>query len=658
MLGVSLLVVALEVVGIVGLLHRGGVVVAVAAVGLLAWWAAGRIPRSPIETDAYSSSAAPGRYQRPALLLAVVAAAVLVAGWMAEVIYAYRNGMETVDTLWYHLPVAARFVQTGSVLDLHYLDPDAATVFYPSNSPLLHAFALATLREDVLSPVINLGWLALALTAAWAIGKPFRRAPHCLVAVALIATTPGFVATQPGGAYNDTMCLALGLAAIALLLRGRARLPASAVAGMAAALALGTKFTMIAPAGLLLAGAVLAAPKGTRIRTTAVWSAAFVALAALWYVRNAVEVGNPLPSLSLGPLAATDLNEETFTVAQYLDEGRIWRDIFIPGLRLSLGLAWWALLALAAAGATLAVVRCRNPAIRLAGVVAIVSGVAYLLTPQFLGLPDWPFFFPYNVRYAAVPLVLGLVLLPIVPVMRRAGAEVAWLAAAAAILLATQLDPGVWPTGLDFRPFDPPVRGAPALAGLTLGALTLALGAVAVLRPRQVADVWQRAPGRGRVLATAAVLAGGMVVWLAVAASYADRAYTDSAPFPATFRWAQPLENQRIGVVGIILKYPFYGRKASNHVQYLTDERPRGAVAVISTCRSWRRIVNAGRYDWLVLSPGFGVRTSAQEVEWTRSSPAADRVLIEPAPNGAPEGIAQVYRIRGRLDPEECPPGS
>ena len=212
---------------------------------------------------------------------------------------------------------------------------------------------------------------------------------------------------------------------------------------MAAALALGTKFTMIAPAGLLLAGAVLAAPKGTRIRTTAVWSAAFVALAALWYVRNAVEVGNPLPSLSLGPLAATDLNEETFTVAQYLDEGRIWRDIFIPGLRLSLGLAWWALLALAAAGATLAVVRCRNPAIRLAGVVAIVSGVAYLLTPQFLGLPDWPFFFPYNVRYAAVPLVLGLVLLPIVPVMRRAGAEVAWLAAAAAILLATQLDPGV-----------------------------------------------------------------------------------------------------------------------------------------------------------------------------------------------------------------------
>ena len=142
-----------------------------------------------------------------------------------------------------------------------------------------------------------------------------------------------------------------------------------------------------------------------------------------------------------------------------------------------------------------------------------------------------------------------------------------------------------------------------------------------------------------------------MVVWLAVAASYADRAYTSSAPFPATFRWAQPLENQRIGVVGIILKYPFYGRKASNHVQYLTDERPRGAVAVISTCRSWRRIVNAGRYDWLVLSPGFGVRTSAQR--W--SGPARVR-----PPTGAHRARAERRTGRncaGLQDPRQAGPG-
>ncbi len=574
---------------------------------------------------------------------------------MARVIYAYRNGMETVDTLWYHLPVAARFVQTGSVLDLHYLDPDAATVFYPSNSPLLHAFALATLREDVLSPVINLGWLALALTAAWAIGKPFRRAPHCLVAVALIATTPGFVATQPGGAYNDTMCLALGLAAIALLLRGKARLPASAVAAMAAALALGTKFTMIVPAGLLLAGAVLAAPKAARIRTTAVWSAAFVSLAALWYVRNAVEVGNPLPSLSLGPLAATDLNEGTFTVAQYLDEGRLWREIFIPGLRLSLGLG---VVGAARSGGRRGdsgrrpMQELRDPPGRRRG-----DRRRRRLSPD-----------------AAVPGLAGLaVLLPLQrPLRGRPARPRPGVAADRAGHAASRRRGGlarrgsgnpardpIGSRGMADRSRLPSVRSA----GEGRACACRARARRADARPgrgggaptARLAGVWQ---GRGRALATAAVLAGGVAVWLAVAASYADRAYTDSAPFPATFRWAQGLEDQRIGVVGIILKYPLYGRDASNHVQYLTAERRRGAVAVISTCRAWRRIVNAGRYDWVVLSPGFGVRTSGQEVEWTRSSPAADEVLIEPAPNGAPEGIAQVYRIRGRLDPEECPPGS
>src|SRR5205085_3461046 len=41
---------------------------------------------------------------------------------------------ETVDTLWYHLPQAARFVQTGSILHLHYFDNDPVTAFYPSRS--------------------------------------------------------------------------------------------------------------------------------------------------------------------------------------------------------------------------------------------------------------------------------------------------------------------------------------------------------------------------------------------------------------------------------------------------------------------------------------------------------------------------------------------
>ena len=653
-IAVSLLLVALELVGMVGAFGRAGVVLGALAVGGLAWWGAGRLPRGADQAGR-ETPAPPSRYYGLFRLLAVGAVAALAATWTAWTIYAYRSGMETVDTLWYHLPVAARFVQTGSVLDLHYLDPDAATVFYPSNSPLLHAFALAVLREDMLSPLVNLGWLALALTAAWAIGKPYGRAPHCLVVAALVAATPAFVDTQPGGAYNDTMCLALALATVALLLRGQAWLPASAVAAMAAALAFGTKFTMIAPAGVLALGAIAAAPKGSRLRTTGVWAAAFLVLGGIWYVRNAIEVGNPLPSLSLGPLAPTELNQETYTVAEYLKDGRIWSDYFFTGLRQSLGFGWWALLGLSVAGAILAAARGGTIVLRVAGVVAILGAIAYLVTPQFLGLPGAPFFFTYNVRYAAVPLCLGLLLLPLAPIMRRHGAELALLIAAALILVAIQLDPAVWPTGLDVRPFSPPVRGTPALAGLAAGALVLVLGAMLVLRPRFLAEAWGGVRPGARALAAAVVVAGAAVIWLAMAGSYAERRYSNTGPFPTVYRWGQGLNDQRIGLAGFILQYPLYGREGANHVQYLTAPGERGAVRVISSCAVWRRTVNAGRYDWLVLSPGFGIQTSGQEEEWTRSSPAAQRVLEEPAPDDGPEGLAQVYRIRGKLDPKDCP---
>jgi hypothetical protein len=53
----------------------------------------------------------------------------------------------------------------------------------------------------------------LALTAGWAIGRPFGVEPHCLVGVVLVLATPTLVDTQPGGAYNDVTSIALVLSA-------------------------------------------------------------------------------------------------------------------------------------------------------------------------------------------------------------------------------------------------------------------------------------------------------------------------------------------------------------------------------------------------------------------------------------------------------------
>ena len=66
---------------------------------------------------------------------------------------------------------------------------------------------------DLLSPLLNMGWLALALLAAWCMGSRFGLAPVTLTGVAVALGTPGLVATQPGGGYDDVVGLALLLLA-------------------------------------------------------------------------------------------------------------------------------------------------------------------------------------------------------------------------------------------------------------------------------------------------------------------------------------------------------------------------------------------------------------------------------------------------------------
>ena len=184
--------------------------------------------------------------------------------------------MGSIDTLWYHLPTAARFVQDGSITDLHYVDPGAIVVFYPATSPLLHGIGILFFGNDLLSPLINLGFLALALLAGWCFGRPFGVAPVTLTATAVLLATPGFVATQPGGAYNDVVGLALLLASLAVLVnsehgRNRTGIAALGVAALAAGLALGTKFTFIVPVAALSVGVIAIARRGDRLRHGCVW---------------------------------------------------------------------------------------------------------------------------------------------------------------------------------------------------------------------------------------------------------------------------------------------------------------------------------------------------------------------------------------------------
>src|SRR5262249_40359416 len=124
----------------------------------------------------------------------------------------------TFDTLWYHGPFAARIADTGSVWGMHFTDPLYLNWFYPQNSELLHAAGIALFSRDIASPLVNFGWLGVALLAGWCIGRPYGVAPLSLVAVALAMDTAPMVPREAGTLATDTAPVALLLAAAAILI--------------------------------------------------------------------------------------------------------------------------------------------------------------------------------------------------------------------------------------------------------------------------------------------------------------------------------------------------------------------------------------------------------------------------------------------------------
>ena len=272
---------------------------------------------------------------------AVLFAFVVAVQWAGPTMLALDRGIYGGDSLWYHMPFAAHIAATGSVTDLLFTDPLYLNWLYPQNSELLHADGLMLLGDDFISPLLNLGWLAAALFAAWCIGRPYGAGGPAVGAVAAIMSANLLFSRQPGNANNDVVAIALLLASVAILVNARtatARGPLL-VAGLAAGLALGTKLTIVPPVGALTIGVVVIAASGERARAAGAWLAGLFAGGGLWYVRDLIASGTPFPFVDIGPLTKPEelQGRDPFSVAHYLTDTDIWGRYFRPGLEERLG---------------------------------------------------------------------------------------------------------------------------------------------------------------------------------------------------------------------------------------------------------------------------------------------------------------------------------
>jgi hypothetical protein len=664
-LGVALLIWLCELLGLLGLLYASTLVLeALLLAAAIALWPIGAARRG---AEA-SGEEAPGAPPAPApprgmALVALVAVFIVFAHWGIYAKYALDHGISNFDSLGSYMPFATSMAQTHSVVGIHYTETASTSWLLPQNAILPHAVGILLAHRDTLSLFINFGWLGLAFLAAWCVGRPYGRGPLAVAGAAIVLESDTLIVRNPGTAKDDVMAAALLLAAIAILLNawagaGRASARRSppvgwplAAAGLAAGLGAGTKATVLAVTAMRSVAVIALAPPGRRRAAAVLWFLPALAGGAFWYVRDLIIVGNPIPQVaSLGPIALPHPRPAQgelpgFSILHYATDSAVWREYFGPGFELALGSLWPLVIAAVIAGGLLALARGNDRALRWVGATVLFGALAYLATPLTAAGPAGePTQFWINVRYAAPPLLAGLVVLSL-----AGGLEdpfVQWVVLVALVVV-------MWVTnGSDVILHDPD-RGF---------SLLLALVAVAIPALLLAAPRWGFS--NREILAGFALLALFLVViGYPLQRGYLRDRFGPGSGLPgqqmtSAYVWARDVRGARIGLAGTtagFYQYGLYGTALSNHVTYLGEAAPRGAFNPIPDCAGFRQVVNAADLDYLVTSPFLNFVDSAEpiaspEAGWLRGSAAVEPIVRE--------GAVTVWRLRGNLDPAGCGPAN
>jgi hypothetical protein len=226
----------------------------------------------------------------------------------------------------------------------------------------------------------------------------------------------------------------------------------------------------------------------------------------------------------------------------------------------------------------------------LAGLVGLAAAVSWLVSPTSASGPEgMPRGFESGLRYLTPALILGLALLPTVPPFRAFAARLASLGPA-----------------LGERPVPPAERPVAAAGGGDRGPSPerLHLGADSDPKRRSTVEE-ERLPRRWVASILAVVVLLAVVVGYPVERHYLQNRYRDPSfttpGLDAAFAWARNVSHARIGTTST-RQYPLFGTDLSNRVTYIGVERPHGGFEEAQSCRQFRRLVDAGHYDYVVAS--------------------------------------------------------
>lgn len=243
------------------------------------------------------------RLPRWGLVLLLLYGALLARG----VLYAWFIPPYDLDGIAYHLPIMASFVQLGAIRPL-----DSLSVwirYYPFDSELTQLWNFIFVG---IGKVVELAFLPTVLAgvlATYGLGRRFGLSRNAaLLSAAVVGFTPSVFLEQTSS-YNDAWMAAIFIAATYLILAHPSldcpggRMEIAVLAGAAAGIAVGTKYTGLLLAGILLvlllvrlwkdpsAGGV---GRGERWAVGGLFLAALILFGSYPYVRDYLVGGNPI----------------------------------------------------------------------------------------------------------------------------------------------------------------------------------------------------------------------------------------------------------------------------------------------------------------------------------------------------------------------------